>query len=222
MRRRSSAPSRRSRNWLTRWQPLAAAAGVAGLAFILVQSLPRDRDVAPSIQMEEPVSGPTAAPESIAQPARTPGERGECASLPQRLPALKCRTPATDSEHMKRTVPPPPPVIRPRPESAAGAMDEGSSAIGSAAMRATEVDQRQATVPEMSSQAASGAAAAPARERSNEAPLSAEDWAARVVALHASGNVTGAADTLRAFRVADPDADCIPAGIAPRLGADVE
>jgi resuscitation-promoting factor RpfA len=53
----------RYRSWLTRWQPLAAAAAVAGLAFVLVQSLPRDRDVAPSTRMEGPATTPAAAQE---------------------------------------------------------------------------------------------------------------------------------------------------------------
>ena len=53
--------SPRYRSWLTRWQPLAAAAAVAGLAFVLVQSLPRDRDVAPSIRIEEPSPGAATA-----------------------------------------------------------------------------------------------------------------------------------------------------------------
>jgi len=57
---RASAPYR---SWLTRWQPLAAAAAVAGLAFVLVQSLPRDRDVAPTLRMEEPATTPAAAQE---------------------------------------------------------------------------------------------------------------------------------------------------------------
>ncbi|MGB7739692.1 MAG: hypothetical protein WBM03_11310, partial [Steroidobacteraceae bacterium] len=47
----NTAPVRvQSRNWLTRWQPLAAAATVAGLAFVLVQMLPREHDLAPSLQ----------------------------------------------------------------------------------------------------------------------------------------------------------------------------
>jgi hypothetical protein len=56
--KRASPPQR---SWLTRWQPLAAAAAVAGLAFVLVQSLPRDRDVAPSLRMEEPATTPAEA-----------------------------------------------------------------------------------------------------------------------------------------------------------------
>ena len=57
------------RSWLTRWQPLAAAAAVAGLAFVLVQSLPRDRDVAPSLRMEEPATTPAAAQAKTYTPA---------------------------------------------------------------------------------------------------------------------------------------------------------
>ena len=56
------------RSWLTRWQPLAAAAAVAGLAFVLVQSLPRDHDVATSPRMEERATTP-AAQEHPASPA---------------------------------------------------------------------------------------------------------------------------------------------------------
>jgi len=42
---RDDAPVRQPRArhpWWTRWQPLAAAAGVVGLAFVLVQTIPRD------------------------------------------------------------------------------------------------------------------------------------------------------------------------------------
>ncbi len=50
-----------SRNWLTQWQPLAAAAAVTGLAFVLVQMLPREPTLAPSLQRKEsaPVPAPT-------------------------------------------------------------------------------------------------------------------------------------------------------------------
>lgn len=200
--------SRRSRNRLTGWQPLAAAAGVVGLAFVLVQSLPREGDVAPAIRMEEPLPGPTTAPESVRGPP-APEAKEESAGAATARASAEVPAAATDSKHTKRTAPPPPPppVSVPRATSAAGAADEDASANDPAAMRAPEADQRQRAIPEMASQAALGAAAAPAREISDEAPLSAEDWAARVVALHASGDITGAADTLRAFRVADPDAD---------------
>jgi len=198
---------RRSRNWLTGWQPLAAAAGVAGLAFVLVQSLPRDGEVAPATWIEEPVSGSTGVPDSLSRPsAREAKDEKAAGAAPARA---EVPADATNSEHMKRTVPPtrPPPASVPPAESAARVMDQGSSAAGSAAMRAAEDDQRQATVPELSSQAASEAAVATARQRDNVTLPSAEDWAARVEALYTSGDVVGAADALHAFRVADPDAD---------------
>jgi len=154
--------SPRSRSWLTRWQPLAAAAAVAGLAFVLVQSLPRDRDVAPSMRMEEPVTTPAAVQE---QP-----------SIPSSREAIKA----------KAESPP-----------------------------ATEVDQRQLAAPGMSGRTASEAAAVPVPARAtaataasdNGAPPGAADRAAGITALYDSGDLTGAADALRAFRVADPDAD---------------
>ncbi len=199
---------RRSRNWLTGWQPLAAAAGVAGLAFALVQSLPRDRDVAPATSIEQPVSGSIGAPESLSSPSarEAKDEKAAGATAPA---SAEVRAAVTDSEEMKRAVlpPPPPAASAPRPESAAGALDQGSSAIGSAAMRAAEVDQRQATMPELSSQAASEAAVTTERQRVDVTPPSAEDWAARVEALYASGDVAGSVDALRAFRAVVPDAD---------------
>jgi hypothetical protein len=46
------AAARSRRPWLATWQPLAAAAAVAGLAFLLLQLLPRERDLEPPFQME--------------------------------------------------------------------------------------------------------------------------------------------------------------------------
>ena len=64
-----TAPVRvQSRNWLTKWQPLAVAATVAGLAFVLVQMLPREHDLAPSLQRQE--SAPV--PASVKPPPATP------------------------------------------------------------------------------------------------------------------------------------------------------
>src|SRR5512137_2913751 len=48
-------------SWLLQWQPLAAAAGIAGLAFVLVQMLPREHGVSPSMERTESPAGPAAA-----------------------------------------------------------------------------------------------------------------------------------------------------------------
>lgn len=54
VRNRSAPTPPATRPWWTHWQPLAAAAGVAGLAFTIVQMLPREADV-PSIPATEQV-----------------------------------------------------------------------------------------------------------------------------------------------------------------------
>ena len=78
--RDESARTRRAqiprRDWLAKWQPLAAAAAVAGLAFLLVPMLPRNHPMAPSIP---PTSGSAPAPapapaESAAQAPQAPHE----------------------------------------------------------------------------------------------------------------------------------------------------
>jgi len=67
---RNTAPGRaRSRNWLMRWQPLAAAATVAGLAFVLVQMLPREHDFEPSMQRQESTPVPAAATPQVSRPS---------------------------------------------------------------------------------------------------------------------------------------------------------
>jgi hypothetical protein len=46
-----------------------------------------------------------------------------------------------------------------------------------------------------------------ASEHAKAAAPGADAWTARIVALHAAGELAAAADALRAFRAADPDAD---------------
>ncbi len=213
-----SQSSPRSRVWPAWLQPLTAAAAVAGLAFILVQSLPRDRDVAPSIRMDEPAIGRATAPGNLHSPSTAEATDAKAANSTGPAGA-QVPVAATDSEHAKLAVPTPgtatPAAPVPQPADSTSAIDKEPAVESATAMRAVEADQRPAAVPEMTSQAASdaaaaasdAAAAAPARERGNVAPLSAADRAANIAALYASGDVTAAADALRAFRAADPDAD---------------
>jgi hypothetical protein len=192
------------RSWLTRWQPLAAAAAVAGLAFVLVQSLPRDHDVAPSMRMEEPATAPAAAQEKPGSPA------------------------TRESIEAKTASPPASAVARESVAAPASTNDQKSAADTVTTMRATEVEPRQLAAPEMagriSSDTAAGAAApipapapapAPAQTttakataaRDNVSPPDATDRAAKVAALYAVGDIDGAADALREFRAVDPGAD---------------
>jgi hypothetical protein len=70
------------------------------------------------------------------------------------------------------------------------------------------MDERKGVTTEASGDA-SAEAAAPAEARALGAlpAPSTADWAVRIEALHASGDLAGAADVLRAFRATDPDAD---------------
>ena len=181
------------RSWLTRWQPLAAAATVAGLAFVLVQSLPRDRDVAPSLHMEEPAAAPAAAQER-------PG-------IPASRDAIEAQTAS----------PPAPAVMRESVTAPASVIEQESAADTATTMPAAEVDQRQPAAAAMPGRTASEAAAAPApvqattakaaAAREDVAPPDAAGRAARVATLYAAGDIAGAADALREFRAVDPDAD---------------
>jgi hypothetical protein len=140
------------RYWWTHWQPLAAAAGVAGLAFTVVQMLPRDRDLRPAPASE------TARP-----------ERAEVTTQ----------------------------------DSAA----------------ATEAAERNPASPGAPA-AAAPAAADRAKEATSARELPApEAWARRIEMLHAAGDETAAADALRAFRAAYPDADqYLPESLQPWAG----
>ncbi len=195
------------RSWWTRWQPLAAAAAVAGLAFVLVQSLPRDHDVAPSSRMEEPTTAPAAAQEQPGGPATREAIDAKTAG------------PAASAVHRESVTTP------------AGTIDQKSAADTATTLRATEAAQRELAAPETTGRAASAAPAAPvpsqataaraatatteaapasgsaAAARDNVAPPDATDRAANIAALHAMGDIDGAADALREFRAIDPDAD---------------
>jgi hypothetical protein len=180
-------PRARSR-WM-QWQPLAAAATVAGLAFVLVQTLPRDRELAPTIRSETPASAPAPAPEAALEtrssaPARAvteaPVSPGGGQAAPDRSVESAARSPT--------------------PEVAADIADS---------LREAETDQRKGvmTAPPGDAYSAEAAAADSERAPAAVAQPSTADWAARIAALHSSGDLAGAASALREFRATDPDAD---------------
>ncbi|MGB7903923.1 MAG: hypothetical protein WCF43_04470 [Steroidobacteraceae bacterium] len=209
----TTAPARaRSRNWLTRWQPLAAAATVAGLAFVLVQMLPREHSGRPSMQYEESAPAPASAePQPQSSSARgatyygqAPGAVGDAESREQ------VAVPEQAPSQGEAPVPPPP--TPPATTAKATASDTAATADIAGALGETSADRRQELEPQLAGRAATAAAAAPSspareRELGNSAPLDTAAWASRIVALHESGNVLAAEDALRAFRAAEPDAD---------------
>jgi len=183
-----------SRNWLLQWQPLAAAATVAGLALVLVQMLPREHDLAPSMQRTESAPIPTSVesqPRSSAVPAAT-----DNSPLSSSDKALARPEPVVGPDRVPApSAVPEPPVAPASPAATAGvSISESSPTADTAAEGAAGADRREAMAPapQMAGRTATAAAAA---------------WSAKVVALHASGDVTAAAAALRAFRAADPGAD---------------
>jgi hypothetical protein len=215
---KTASDGKRSRNWFMQWQPLAAAATVAGLAFMLLQVLPRDREVIPPIRMDESAPGPvTARPDATELPAteraaappgaadaavaeqKTSGQLAGSTNLYVPAPsagAAADQGPAEPSPNSRANVAPPQPA-------------RTGEAIAVPKAASVEADRQTTAVPRSAESGASIAAPAPASEKRqrDEVTMSSADWAARIVALYESGDVTGATDELRAFRVAEPDAD---------------
>lgn len=238
--RPSTAPVRaRSRNWLTRWQPLAAAAVVAALAFGLVQQMsPREHELAPSMQWKESAPAPAEPqpqPPPQLQPQRQPQPQPRSSSARER--AYTGQEPSANraaSQRERIAVPdsapshsavPAPPTATAAPETTAEATANDTAAkaeatdsdtpptAGTAAgVREISADRRKAVESAVAGRAATTAAAAPSSRTSEgnlgtATPLDSPAWAAKVAALHASGDVTAAEHALREFRMAVPDAD---------------
>jgi hypothetical protein len=198
----------RPRNRWMQWQPIAAAATVAGLAFVLLQTLPRDSDVEPPIRIQVPAP----SPERQAVPEVHSGAP-EAARAPDISPDSQSGAPAsgvTAAPPVPGTSPP----LRQRSEEGAARSLPGEAADVSEAMRPAGTDQRKGVMTEMAGEAYSPEAAAPAtdeppatRALGIASPPSATDWAKRIETLHASGDLAAAAAALREFRAVDPDAD---------------
>lgn len=173
-----AGPKRRS-SWL-QWQPLLAAASVTGLAFVLVQMLPRDRAVAPTTRTQEQVQEQVQGRAEAQEPAQE--------QLPAAPPALGKQQATTAGPQ-------------------APAMDAAVTdpAMERAAVASGDLDTlaRSAAPPP-----AAAAPATRQAERRGDAELpDAADRAARIAAMHAAGDEAAAADALRAFRAVEPDAD---------------
>jgi len=167
-----------ARNRWRQWQPLAAAATVAGLAFALVQTLPRDGEMAPSIRLEAPAA-PAALEHAAAPAGRVDAPPAE--SVP-------------DVPHERRSLVPGPSVTKSPATVDAALSLHNQSAEGAASSPAAEVADDVTPAP------------AAARAAQAVATPDTDDRVARIEALHASGDLAGAAEALRALRAIDPDA----------------
>ena len=167
------SPARRVRVW----QPYAAAAAVAGLAFVLVQLMPV-REPAPALEAPraEPSTAkaaparqaPTQHPADEAAPARDALEARDAAVI---APAAPGPASTVSAEAATRPAAPPAPPMEQK------ALDHAGLA------------ERSAPTP------------------SAAAPITPETWARQILALHNANDLDGAAAELRAFRAAVPDAD---------------
>ncbi len=206
--------------WWSRWAPLAAAAGVAGLAFVLLQSLPRD--------VPQPRSAPTDNAPGMEPTA--PGLSDTVVSSRPPAPAAESTAtlppPAALSPPAARTTEPTvevPPAAAPRDlapgdaQRSAGRSDAttlperpGSPPKNAATAEAARGFRQGASPDDRRSDATAGgtadgsyAVAAP----SPQPPLEPQDWAARIARLFQHGDRAAAASEFRAFAAAYPDAE---------------
>jgi hypothetical protein len=182
--------------WWTHWQPLAAAAGVAGLAFVLVQMIPRDEPLRsrPAVERASEADSPVAPPSS-GPPA--PGD-GLTAEASKAAPATASGA-RTETTAPARTAAKPAPAPAPAPARQESRVREALSdraAMGASAERAAP-----------SGALAPAGALSPAAAPDEAVVPSPDDWARRIAALHASGDLDAAAAQLREFRRAYADAD---------------
>lgn len=186
----------RPQPWWSRWQPLAAAAGVAGLAFVLVQMAPRhDRSPAP------PAAERAAQPGSVVTPREEQGT------------ATAGKDEAVKQESVAQEAVPQVAVAPAAPERAP------STPKPSPTRNAADAQEPAEAYVASDASAEAAAVVAPAARGAAEslgAPLSPDAWARRISALHASGDDVTAAAELRAFRRAYPDADkYLPDALGP-------
>ena len=200
----SARPAPARDPWWQRWQPLAAAAAVTGLAFVLLQSLPR----------EEPVRLPSVAPappapaaREMAAPAVAPElhNNEERPSAPVSTPD-PARSPEADvaqpSQSTAVTAPAaaPEPVAKAREEAA-----RQEPAVSGVAAQSTDATDMAAVAAVAAERPAAPAARGMLQDVAG--PQAADAWVARIVDRHAAGDLDAAVTDLQAFRAAYPDAD---------------
>ena len=171
---RPPAP-RRARHW----QPLLAAAGVAGIAFVLLQVLPReaDRPAAALPAKSQPVLG--APPAATANSAMTRDEAPPAAAT--HVPEAQVVAPMAPEQEVAPAV--------------AGRLDASEAAAD--AVAAPSYAAKSAVHPP-------AAAASVAPDSGERADVASE---AQVIDAYRRGDLVAAATELRRLRAQDPDVD---------------
>jgi hypothetical protein len=213
----------RTTPWPGRWQPLAAAAAVAGLAFVLVPTMmSREEKLAPALQRPEATSVPAAAESQSGAPPALDVTGARETPVPASEPEVRRERDvgAADRPLVQREMPAPPvsAAVPPPPTSTEGAAADATAPMEQAP-EATFGERSDARSKAMEAETAGGAAASAPAPAAAPSPATldqnADDamvpdaaaWAATIEALHASGDVAAAERELRAFRAVHPNAD---------------
>ncbi len=195
---RGATNARRAAPWWVRWQPLAAAAGLAGLAFLVVQRLPTDTESTKTLEAPARSAPATSARPEADNEAGGPGAAE--VSIAEPPPAMQQRSTTSAAE-----APPPRPTDARLRESATvnqpSAQQSAEDLAAAPALGSSAPLSRQQT-------------AGIVAEGSMGKVEDPDDWVERIVTLHEAGDLPAAATELRAFRSAYPDADA-------RLPADL-
>jgi hypothetical protein len=213
------------RNVLQRWQPLLAAAAVAGLAIVLVPmtlSPPAtERGIAPvtgpAMESAEPMPAyrdeMPGTPDAADDGAESPIPRAERAEpIPERVPEPRRDSRTTEA---RQAVPIPPP---PAATTGSGAPAEKSNASDVAGVDASGAQRSMPRRPDAQAveqairRLESAAAAEPqAGAREKHAAVSetsdVHTWIERIESACRRGDLATATAELRAFRAIDPTAD---------------
>jgi hypothetical protein len=190
-----ATPARvRPRQRWSQWVPLAAAAAVAGLAFTLVQTLPRDPEWAPTPAAQEPAT--------VAAPADAPPASAARQGLePPR--ARETFDPVAQEKESAPNLTAAPQAVPASPAARMPAAMPAESTVG-----ATAAASRAPPVGSNESRADSNAARSKAVDAAmTEQATVADGWVEKIMDLHAAGDIAAAEDALQAFRAAVPDAD---------------
>jgi len=200
-----AASPRRPNRWTT-WQPLAAAATVAGLAFVLLQTLPRERDVAPPIAVEQARPEEAAPAEAELPPADESRAPAGSIPAPQATDRGAARHEAAPGNTSARAAEAPAaplaaPLAAPPVAASAESRDQQPSRS-----RASAPAPAPATAG-IAAQAEHALGESQHAMKSATSGLAPDAWAARIEQLLAAGDQQAAEAELRAFRAAHADAD---------------
>jgi hypothetical protein len=179
----SAARSRRPR--MRAWQPLAAVATVAACAFLLLQLMPRERNVEAPISIETAPSLPIEP--GVREEAKATAERVAPSVAPVSPPVVEAEG-APAPRQSERTLDVAAPPNEQQARDAAGVAETSSKAAASSA-EAIAGNAMRSAAPEP----ASGTSPA--------------QWSAQIESLYRSGDIGAAELQLRAFRAAYADAD---------------